>query len=127
MQNSLYDRLGGENALLAAVHRFYMKVLSDQDLAPFFAGLDIEKQTNKMVSFMTWAFDGPAEHRGRSLGAAHAHLVKNEGLAASHFDRVADLLSDTLSELGVDAETSAEVLGVVGTTRDAVLSGDPGQ
>ncbi|MCH9672787.1 MAG: group 1 truncated hemoglobin [Gammaproteobacteria bacterium] len=123
--DTLYDRLGGEGALVLAVHNFYGKVVADPLLAPFFENLDLGSQTQKMIAFMTWAFDGPAEQRGRSLGEAHAHLVTNKGLADQHFDCVADHLSTTLRELDVQEEAINEVLSVVATTREAVLSGDP--
>lgn len=121
---SLYERLGGEAAVQSAVVLFYEKILADPSLAPFFAGLDMDKQINKQIAFMTMAFGGPHAYGGRELREAHSGLVKR-GLTDEHFDRVASLLSETLAELGVDPAISGEALSIVAGTRHHVLSRQP--
>lgn len=121
MAESLYDRLGGEAAILAAVDLFYEKVLADARTKPFFETLDMAAQTRKQVAFMTTAFGGPAQHRGRDLRTAHAALVKDKGLSDVHFDAVAEHLKATLTELGVADALVGEALAVVATTRNEVL------
>src|SRR4051812_15824146 len=97
---SLYERIGGEGAVMAAVDLFYKKVLADPQTQRFFDGLDMQVQVKKQVAFMMWALGGPAEHKGRDLGEAHAKL-RTQGLNDSHFDAVAGHLLATLRELGV--------------------------
>lgn len=118
--SSLYDRLGGEAAVLAAVDRFYEKVMADDLLRPFFAGLEMPAQVKKQVAFMSRAFGGPAEYQGRDLRQAHAPLLKR-GLGDAHFDAVARHLSDTLREMGVAQSLIEEALAIVGGTRNEVL------
>lgn len=118
---SLYDRLGGEAAVMAAVDGFYARVLADPVTKPFFEGLDMEAQVRKQVSFMTWAFDGPAEYRGRPLDVAHARLVSEMGLSDVHFDHVVTALRDTLVDLNVPKAEVEEVCGLVEAQRDKVL------
>jgi hemoglobin len=120
---SLFDRLGGETAIEAAVIAFYAKVMTDPSISGFFAGYDIHALIKKQVAFMTMAFGGPSKYSGRDLRHAHAGLVRN-GLADQHFDAVAGHLRTTLDELGVDAATTAEVLAIVGGTRPDVLAGN---
>jgi hemoglobin len=117
---SLYERIGGEAAIMAAVDIFYAKVLGDPRTRPFFEGLDMAAQTRKQVAFMAWAFGGPTEYKGRNLGSAHASLVAR-GLNDTHFDAVAEHLQATLVELGVDSALIDEVLALVGSTRAHVL------
>lgn len=107
---------------MAAVDLFYTKVLDDEVTRPFFEGLDMGKQIKKQVAFMTVAFGGPDEYRGRDLRTAHAGLVKHKGLADVHFDAVAKHLADTLAELGVAQPLIDEALGIVASTRDEVLN-----
>jgi hemoglobin len=121
MTSSLYERLGGEAALVAAVDLFYEKVLADEITRPFFVGLDMAAQTKKQLAFMTWAFGGPAEYRGRELRTAHAGL-RSRGLSDLHFDAVVGHLEATLRELGVGDVLIAEVLALVGGTRNDVLN-----
>ncbi len=120
-KESLYDRLGGQAAIMAAVEIFYRRVMDDEVTRPFFDSLDMGAQTKKQIAFMTWAFGGPVEYRGRDLRSAHAGLVKEKGLSDVHFDAVAKHLDATLRELGVADEMVAEALGIVGRTRNAVL------
>lgn len=49
--------------------------------------------------FMAFVFGGAPEYPGRSLAAAHAHLVREKGLDLSHFDRVAQHFVESLTEL----------------------------
>jgi len=121
MSQSLYERLGGQAAIMAAVDLFYQKVVTDELTRGFFESLDMAAQTKKQIAFMTWAFGGPAEFRGRDLTVAHANLVKNKGLSDVHFDAVAKHLDATLRELGVAPELIQEAMGIVGSTREKVL------
>ena len=119
---SLYDRLGGEAAMVAAIDLFYEKVLADPVTSPFFAGLDMSAQITKQIAFMTWVMGGPPEHRGRDLRSAHARLVRESGLSDRHFDAVVQHLEETLLELGVSRELTDEALKIVAGTRGDVLS-----
>lgn len=121
MGASLYERLGGESAIMAAVDLFYEKVLADPLTRPFFDGVDMEIQSRKQVAFMTHAMGGPPAQRGGDLRAAHAHLVRDRGLGDHHFDAVVRHLNETLRELGVEAADRAEAITVIGRTRDQVL------
>ena len=119
---SLYDRLGGEAAIMAAVDIFYARVLKDPVTAPFFEGLDMEAQTRKQIAFMAMAFGSPDQFKGKNLRTAHAKLVADKGLTDKHFDAVAGHLKATLEQLGVGAELVNEALTIVGGTRSEVLS-----
>jgi hemoglobin len=117
---SLYDRLGGEVAVMAAARLFYDKVLADGRLSPFFAGIDMDGQIKKQVAFLTMAFGGPHEYTGRNLQTAHAPLVQR-GLTHLHFDAAVVHVADTLRELGVGEPLIAEVGALLETTRKDVL------
>lgn len=118
---TLYERLGGEAAVEAAVSRFYDKVMADPSLSHYFDGLDLNAQIAKQIAFMTMAFGGPSSYTGRDLRTAHAGLVKR-GMGDAAFDSVATHLKLTLEELGVAPEVVGEVLTIVGGTRKDVLS-----
>ena len=120
---SLFERIGGEAAVEAAVGIFYDKVLGDETLAPFFDGVDMDRQRGMQRDFMSMAFGGPSNYTGRDLRAAHAPLVA-EGLNESHFNSVAGHLQATLEELGVPEELMEEVMTTVASTKDDVLAGE---
>lgn len=47
--SSLLDKLGGSNAVRAAVDLLYGKIMSDSQLSPFFEGVDMGKQHGMQV------------------------------------------------------------------------------
>jgi hemoglobin len=122
MGTSLFERIGGEPAIMAAVDRFYQKVLADEQTGRFFAALDVDGQTRKQVAFMAWAFGCPRMYGGRDLRTAHARLVRDEGLGDLHFDRILKHLEDSLRELGVEESLIEEALAITSATRDEVLN-----
>ena len=121
MALSLYERIGGEQAVMAAVDLFYAKVMQDEVTRPFFDGLDMNGQVQKQIAFMSRALGGPVEYQGRNLRSAHARLVNEKGLSDAHFDAVATHLRATLEELGVQKDLVEEAMTAIGGMRDEVL------
>jgi len=120
MSDSLYERIGGEGAINAAVELFYKKVLDDERIGEFFNGVDTDRLARKQKAFLTYAFGGPSEYTGQTLREAHDNLVR-KGLDDSHFDAVLQNLGDTLRELGVSEDLIKEAAAVAESTRDDVL------
>ena len=119
---TLYEQLGGEAAVNAAVDIFYRKVLEDYRINRFFDNKDMEKQIAKQKSFLTMAFGGPNNYSGRDMREAHAHMVKKLGLDDSHFDAVMEHLGATLQELNVPQDLIAQAAAIAESTRDDVLN-----
>jgi hemoglobin len=120
MTKSLYERLGGADAVNAAVDIFYRKVLADDRVNFFFEGVDMEKQINKQKGFLTMVFGGPNHYSGKSMRDGHRHLVA-KGLNDTHVDAIIELLGSTLKELGVQDADIAEVAAIANSVRDDVL------
>ena len=120
MMQSVYEKLGGEAAMDAAVDIFYRKVLSDDRISRFFEGVDMDKQAAKQKAFLTMALGGPNKYTGKDLRVGHAHLVKM-GLNDSHFDAVMENLAATLTELKVPSSLIAEAAKIAESTRKDVL------
>lgn len=120
MTQSLYDRIGGEAAVNAAVDIFYRKVLADDRIKEFFDDVDMDRQAAKQKAFLTMVMGGPNNYSGKDMREGHAHLVKR-GLNDSHFDAVMEDLGATLQELNVPAEFIAEAAAIAESTRNDVL------
>jgi hemoglobin len=117
---NLYDLLSGDRQLLRSVtSSFYQRVLADELLAPYFGGVDMERQSLMLAEFLAMAFGGPHAYTGRDLRTAHAQLA---GLTDAHFDRVISLLASALRAFGVDDGDIATVAAVAETVRDDVLN-----
>ena len=120
MSETLFEELGGEAAVDAAVDIFYTKVLADDRINSYFEGVDMDQQASKQKAFLTVAFGGPNNYSGRGMRNAHAKFVK-QGLNDSHFDAVVENLGLTLKEMGVADDLIAQVAAVAETTREDVL------
>jgi hemoglobin len=118
---TLYEQLGGQAAVEAAVDNFYRKVLADDRVSRFFEGVDMDKQRAKQKGFLTMAFGGPHNYTGKDMRNGHAHLVKM-GLNDSHVDAIIELLGATLKDLGVKDELIAQVAAIAESTRNDVLN-----
>lgn len=121
INESLYNALGGEKAIDAAVEIFYRKVLTDDRISHFFDDVDMDKQIAKQKAFLTVAFGGPNHYTGLDMRKGHAHLVK-KGLNDSHVDAVIENLGSTLKELGVNDKLISQVAAIAESVRKEVLN-----
>jgi truncated hemoglobin YjbI len=117
---SVYDLLSGDRqGMLSVTGAFYVRVLADEMLAPYFAGVEMSRQSLMLAEFLAMAFGGPHAYSGRHLRAAHAGLP---GLTDAHFDRVVAHLATALREHGIADGDVATVVAVAETVRSDVLS-----
>jgi hemoglobin len=117
-QLSLYERLGGEAAVDAAVDIFYRRVLADDRISHFFDTVDMDRQRAKQKSFLTVAFGGPNAYAGKDMRAAHAAMKLTE----THFDAVMENLGGTLKDLNVPDALIAEAAGIALSVKNEVLN-----
>lgn len=114
---TLFQRMGGINAVNAAVDTFYEKVMQDERINHFFRHIDMNRQSGKFKVFLACAFGAPIQYGGRSMREAHAHMH----LTAEHFDAVSGHLIDTLRGLQVDQALINEIITVTTRTKNEVL------
>jgi methyl-accepting chemotaxis protein len=118
---SLYDRLGGADAIQAAVEGFYDRVLADRDVAHFFAKTNLAWLKKRQAQFLAQALGGPAEYKGRSMRRAHAGL----GIGPADFATIAAHLGATLRDLGVQPALIDEVVAVVAPLEPEIVEAKP--
>lgn len=118
---SLYDDIGGEAAVDAAVDLFYQKVLADSRINNFFNGTNMDQMRAMQKKFLTYAFGGPNNYDGVDMQKAHAKAV-SFGLNDSHFDAVVENLGAALQELGVPQDKIAEAAAIAESVRNDVLN-----
>ncbi|BAY83889.1 cyanoglobin [Calothrix parasitica NIES-267] len=114
---TLYENLGGKDAVNIAVDKFYGHVLNDERIKHFFDDIDMEKQRGHQKAFLTYAFGGSSTYDGKTMRESHKHLVEDMGLNGEHFDAVVENLVKTLQELGISDELIQEV-GAVAAARE---------
>lgn len=103
---SLYERLGGEDMISALIPAFYVRVLADPGLAPFFSHTALDKLHAMQREFFVMATGGPIQYSGRPL--AHAH--HGRGITRQHFSQFTGHLVETLLDMGVTQEEADEVI-----------------
>lgn len=122
MTTTLYERIGGEQAVARAVDSLYDRVLADERLAPFFEGADLDalrRMQRQLFAAALGATDVVDErrplgdvHRGRGIRPVDlSHFMEHlvEGLRAAGLD--ADELDEAATRLAIVAQ---EVSGGVG-------------
>ncbi|MDF2182467.1 group 1 truncated hemoglobin [Neptuniibacter sp. CAU 1671] len=117
--SSLYEQLGGEAAVDAAVDIFYRKVLADDRISHYFDTVDMDEQAVKQKAFLTMVFGGPHNYTGKDMREGHKHL---KGLNDTHFDAVLENLAATLTELGVGTDKIEQIAAIGNSVRDDVLN-----
>lgn len=121
---SIYEQIGGEKAVDAAVERFYRKVLGDDSISRFFDDVEMQTQMAKQRAFLTMVLGGPNNYTGRDMRTSHKRLV-DKGLNDQHFDAVVGHLGRTLAELGVPAHLISQIAGIAESVRNDVLNRSP--
>jgi len=126
---TLYEWLGGMDALTRLMTRFYERVKDDAVLAPVFAHMSGEHPSH-VAAFLAEVLGGPrtySEERG-----GHPHMVQrhlDRHLTQEQRRRWVALLLDTADEVGVpdDPEFRSALVGYLEWgSRLAVLNSQPG-
>ncbi len=117
---SLYERLGGYDAISAVVDVFLTKIWEDPVVGRYFVGMGTDtrnqlRQKNK--NLMCANTGGPCKKINRPLGEAHVGL----GVTDKEFDIVAGHLVTTLKEFKVPQKELDELMTKVGGLRDYVV------
>ena len=112
MTQSLYESIGGESAVNAAVDIFYRKALADTRISRFFAGVEMDQLIIKQRAFLTMVLGGPNKYVGKDVRTGHAHLLKR-GLDDTHVNAVVENLTEALNELHVKDEDIAKIASII--------------
>ncbi|MEY4484446.1 MAG: hypothetical protein RL693_1898 [Verrucomicrobiota bacterium] len=103
---TLYEKLGGESGIEAFVIAFYVRVMDDPELAPFFRNSSIEKLHAMQKEFFTMALGGPVQYSGCPL----AHTHHGRGITSKHFHLFVNHLLETLEDQGVGDNEAREII-----------------
>jgi len=107
--DSLYKRLGGYDAIAAAVADLMPWLRSDPKLWVYWKGksLDSRRREDKLlIDFLGAAFGGPVEYFGRDMKISHEGL----GITEREWDLTLAHIAATLDAIGVAEREKAEFL-----------------
>lgn len=119
-QKSLYERLGGYNALAAVVDDFIGRLVADQKFNRFFVGFstDSKKRIRQhVVDQLCEAAGGPCVYTGRSMKTSHAGI----GITEAEWEEGAKHLAASLDKFKVPAKEKQEVLTFVSSLKADIV------
>ena len=125
-KKSLYERLGGYNAISAVIDEFLQRVWDDSTVGRYFVGMGTDtrdqlRQKNKnLLCFNT---GGPCRKINRPLNVTHEGL----GITDKEFDIVMNHLAETLKEFKVPQQEQEELMTKVSGLRPYVVEMKNGQ
>lgn len=119
-KTTLYQRLGGYEAITAVVNEFADKLFTDPKLSAFFSNWDPQKQARfKQLNtlLVCSATGGPCTYVGRTMSASHQGM----GIDNARFDQVAGHLVTTLDKFKVPKTEKDELVGIIGGLRPEIV------
>ncbi|MEM8629735.1 MAG: group 1 truncated hemoglobin [Pseudomonadota bacterium] len=117
MEKTLFDKYGGFSTVSRIVMTLYDRLLEDDDVGPFFDDVDLPKLIDHQTKFVSSLMGGPASFTDSHIAAAHRHLT----IEHVHFERLKELVTETLKEFSVDPEDIDTVLGAFEERRGLLI------
>ena len=117
---SLYDRLGGYNALALVVDDFIVRLVTDKQFDKFFVGhsTDSKKHIRQhILDQFCAATGGPCLYTGRDMKMSHSGL----GITNAEWDAAAKHLVASLDKYKVPEKEKSEVLAFVTTLKKDIV------
>ena len=106
MATSLYDRLGGVDAITAVVRDFEDRAAKDDRIKQKFGRTDLARLTKEFVDQVCEATGGPCNYKGRSMKEAHRDMAVTIG----EFEAFIEDLVATLDKFKVGKTEQGEIL-----------------
>jgi len=116
-QKSLYERLGGKDAITAVVDDFVGNVAADKRINGFFAKTDIARLKRNLVDQICQATGGPCTYTGKDMKTAH----KGMGITDADFNALVGDLKMSLDKFKVPAKEQGELLGALGSLKPQIV------
>jgi hemoglobin len=117
MSRSLYERLGGKNAINAVVDAFVARCAADARINGKFARTDIPRLKASLIDQLCEAAGGPCTYTGRDMHTTHHGMSVTGG----EFDALVGNLVATLDRFSVPEPEKAELLGVLAPMRADIV------
>ena len=114
---SLYERLGGKEAITAVVDEFAGRVLADARINQKFSKSDPVRLKTQLVDQICFASGGPCQYTGRDMKSTHSMMGVTEG----EFNALVEDLVGALDKFNVPAPEKNELLGLLGPMKPEIV------
>ena len=117
MKKSLYDRLGGLDAIKAVIDEFVTRAGADARVNQKFARSDVDRAKLHLVEQVCFATGGPCQYTGRDMKTAHKNMKVTEG----EFGALVEDLVGALDKFNVPAQEKNELLAILGPLKSQIV------
>jgi len=114
---SLYDRLGGLDAITALTESWVARVGGDDRANGKFARTDIPRLMKEVTDQLCEATGGPCTYTGRTMQETHDGMA----VTAGEFDVVMQHLGAALEELNIPQTDQGELVALIMPMRDDIV------
>jgi hemoglobin len=114
---SLYDRLGGKDAITAVVDDFVNTAATDDRIKDFFKNTDAKDLKAKLVDQICEASGGPCKYTGKDMKTVHTGMKITE----DHFNALVEDLVKSLDKFKVGEREKNELLGALGGMKGDIV------
>ena len=114
---TLYDRLGGKDAITAVVDSFVAVVAKDGRINKKFARSEVGRVRTMLVDQICAQSGGPCTYTGRSMKEAHTNM----GVTDGEFGALVEDLVATLNAFNVPKPEQDELLGALGAMKPDIV------
>jgi hemoglobin len=115
---SLYDRLGGKEAITAVVDALSANVAADTRINQRFANANIKRFKAQMVDLLCQASGGPCVYKGMDMQTVH----KDMKITEAEFMAVAENAAKTLDSFKVPAAEKNEVMSLLASMKGDIVN-----
>jgi hemoglobin len=114
---TLYERLGGQEAIVAVVDDFVARIAADKRINHFFAKSDATRVKAKLVEQICAGTGGPCTYTGRDMKSVHA----GRGIGEADWDATVQDLKKTLAKFKVPRKEQKDLLAVLAPTKGDIV------
>jgi hemoglobin len=117
---SLYQRIGGYDAVAAVTDDFVGRLASDAKLSKFFGGLSVDsklKLRQHVIDFVCQAAGGPCGYTGRDMKTAHKGL----GITESDWNTAVNHFLATLAKFNVKGSEKDDLVNAVASVKADIV------
>lgn len=115
--NSLYEQIGGRQALHTLIDLFYYKVLLDPELKKKFDGADMVSLKQHQLEFLTCVFGGPEAYPIEKLHGVHENLH----ITDSQFEATCNHLREAMEEMSLEQHLIDDVMRLIHGMHDHIV------
>jgi hemoglobin len=119
-EKTLYQRLGGYDAIAAVTDDFIMALATDNELGAFFKGHSqdsIKRIRQQVIDFICNAAGGPCNYTGRDMKTSHKGL----GITEAQWDKSVLFLKNTLDKFKVGKKEQEDLFAAVSSVKDDIV------